>query len=364
MSDVGPDDFSQEQSTPRPDFAAGQTLGQRLSAEREARGWSIDYVAGQLNLAQRQIQALEDENYAALPGVASVRGFVRAYAKLLKVEPGSLVSLIASEQIVPNQPLEPKPNLSSAPFAHSRLDGAAGRGNTFKGAMLALLVVLLAAAAIGIEHMGGWPTLSQSFSTQFKDLTGGSSNNNAAPAENHDATQETLPVKTLSDGGDAAPGKNETQADTSHDVAKDASSAVTAPVPAVVATAPSAASTTPPASVPAAAPVAVPSPATVAPVKNETPAPVAAPKTPAATTASAGGKLVLTARQNSWIDVRAGSNVIVSHLIKAGDTENIDVPGAAQLTIGNAAGVSATFRGEALATTSDGKSNVAHINLK
>jgi cytoskeleton protein RodZ len=228
--------------------------------------------------------------------------------------------------------------------------------------MLALLVVLLAAAAIGIEHMGGWPTLSQSFSTQFKDLTGGNSNNNAAPADSHDATQETLPVKTLSDGGDAAPGKNQTQADTSHDAAKDASSAVTAPVPAAVVTAPSAAPTTPPASAPA--PVAVPSPATVAPVKNETPVPAAVPKTPAATTASAGGKLVLTARQNSWIDVRAGSNVIVSHLIKAGDTENIDVPGAAQLTIGNAAGVSATFRGEALATTSDGKSNVAHINLK
>jgi cytoskeleton protein RodZ len=377
MSDGVPDDFSQEQSTPRPNHAAGQSLGQRLAAEREARGWSVEYVAGQLNLALRQIQALENENYAALPGIASVRGFVRAYAKLLKVDADPLVALIANEQIVPNQPLEPKPNLSSAPFSHSRLNGAPANGNTIKGVALALIVVLLAVGAVGIEHMGGWPTLSQSISAQFKELTGGSS----TPADNHDATQETLPVKTA-ENGDTATDKNDAQPAVVQDAAKEASSAASAsasvPVPVIpTASAPAVSNETPAAaSAPVASAPVVTAPlaasgsasAPSAPAKKETPALAAnaaasAPKAPAAA-ASGGGTLVLTARQNSWIDVRAGSNVIASHLIKAGETENIDVPGTAQLTIGNASGVSATFRGQALPSASDGKSNVAHITLK
>ena len=64
-----------------------ESVGTRLSAEREALGWSVEQVASQLNLAPRQIQALEQDNYAALPGIASVRGFIRAYAKLLKIDP-------------------------------------------------------------------------------------------------------------------------------------------------------------------------------------------------------------------------------------------------------------------------------------
>jgi cytoskeleton protein RodZ len=349
MSDVAPDDFSQEQSAQRPAFVAGQTLGQRLAAEREARGWAIEYVAGQLNLAMRQIQALENDHYAALPGIASVRGFVRAYAKLLKVEADPLVALIANEQIVPNQPLEPKPNLSSAPFAHSRLDGVPGRGNSLKGAAIALIVVLLAAGAIGIEHMGGWPTLSQSLSTQFKDLAGGSSNSGASPAENHDATQETLPAKTMQESDDAIAGKDDSPPGIQHDAVKDTP---TAPTPV----------TAPAASGEKSSTGSVSAPVKISPSKSETPAPVVVPKTPSG--AASGGTLVLTARQNSWIDVRAGSNVIASHLLKAGDTENIDVPVAAQLTIGNAAAVSATFRGQPVPTTSDGKTNVAHIALK
>ncbi|HEX7644798.1 MAG TPA: RodZ domain-containing protein [Burkholderiaceae bacterium] len=357
MSDVAPDDFSQEHALSQSGFAAGHTLGQRLSAEREARGWAVDYVAGQLNLAPRQIQALESDNYAALPGIASVRGFVRAYAKLLKVEADPLVALIASEQIVPNQPLEPKPNLSSAPFAHSRLSGAPNRGNSLKGVALALVVGLLAAGAIGIEHMGGWPTLSQSLSTQFKNLTGASADNSSgngtSASESHDTAQETLPAKGSVEGGETA-GKADSDA-SQPEKPVDASASVPPTVPV--------ASAGTPASV--AAPVvsvaAATAPAAALQPKKETP--VASAKAPDAAVPN-GGTLVLTARQNSWIDLRAGGNVIASHLLKAGDTENIEVPGAAQLTIGNAAGVDATFRGQSLVTTGDGKSNVAHISLK
>src|ERR1700736_2109394 len=65
--------------------------GAQLAAQRQALNWSIEQVANQLNLAPRQIQAIEADNYAALPGMASVRGFIRAYAKLLKIDAAPLL---------------------------------------------------------------------------------------------------------------------------------------------------------------------------------------------------------------------------------------------------------------------------------
>ena len=60
--------------------------GQALAAQREAMGWSVEQVADQLKLAVRQVIALEAGDYAALPSPAVTRGFVRAYAKLVKLD--------------------------------------------------------------------------------------------------------------------------------------------------------------------------------------------------------------------------------------------------------------------------------------
>ena len=348
MSDVAPEDFSQGHTVPQQVVA--HTLGQRLAAERQARDWTAEYVAGQLNLAVRQIYALEADNYSALPGIASVRGFVRAYAKLLRIEADPLVALIASEQIVPNQPLEPKPNLSTTPFSHSRLSGGSGsNSNSVKGIAFALVVVLLAVAAIGIEHMGGWPTLSQSLANQFGDLIGkGSSSQPGTDGATPDAAKSSSESDVPKDAG----------ASDTRDSVKETVTPPETQTPAQ--TAPAQASTPEPVAPAAPAPApAQSSPAAVAPKTSNEPSPASKPAA-----AAGAGTLVLSARQNSWIDVRAGGNVIVSHLLRAGDTETFEIPGAAVLTIGNAAGVDVTYRGQALSGGTDGKSNVAHINLK
>ena len=61
--------------------------GAALRAAREAAGLSIDDVAQQLKLAPRQVQALEDDDYARLPGRTFVRGFVRNYARFVRLDP-------------------------------------------------------------------------------------------------------------------------------------------------------------------------------------------------------------------------------------------------------------------------------------
>ncbi|HJW56491.1 MAG TPA: DUF4115 domain-containing protein, partial [Burkholderiaceae bacterium] len=75
--------------------------------------------------------------------------------------------------------------------------------------------------------------------------------------------------------------------------------------------------------------------------------------------------LVLTAREESWVEVRRTDNKssVLSRLMKAGDTETIEVAEPVLLVIGNASGVDATLRGEPLEVKA-GKSNVARLNLK
>ncbi|MES2322539.1 MAG: helix-turn-helix domain-containing protein, partial [Pseudomonadota bacterium] len=76
--------------------------GRTLAAQREAMGWSVEQVAEQLKLAVRQVVALEAGDYASLPGPAVVRGFVRAYAKVVKLDAAPLVAMIALDTPAPS----------------------------------------------------------------------------------------------------------------------------------------------------------------------------------------------------------------------------------------------------------------------
>jgi cytoskeleton protein RodZ len=68
--------------------------GARLRLAREAAGLSLDQVAQQLKLAPRQVRALEDEDFAQLPGRTFARGFVRNYARLMNLDGDDLLSML------------------------------------------------------------------------------------------------------------------------------------------------------------------------------------------------------------------------------------------------------------------------------
>ncbi len=66
-------------------------FGDRLRAAREALGMSLPDVAAKLKLSERQVEAMETEDFTQLPGEVFSRGFVRNYARLVKVDPGQLI---------------------------------------------------------------------------------------------------------------------------------------------------------------------------------------------------------------------------------------------------------------------------------
>lgn len=77
-------------SAPKPSEAdaslqINDSLGPFLAQTRKARGLSINDVAENLHLEQRVIQAIENDDKAALPPTIFVQGYLRNYAKLLNL---------------------------------------------------------------------------------------------------------------------------------------------------------------------------------------------------------------------------------------------------------------------------------------
>lgn len=74
-----------------PHLSPGSSVGMILAEARAARDLTQDDVADQLNLSSRVIAAIESDDYAQLPGATFVRGYIRAYAKLVGVDEKSVL---------------------------------------------------------------------------------------------------------------------------------------------------------------------------------------------------------------------------------------------------------------------------------
>lgn len=88
--------------------------GEQLRRAREAQAMSVTDVADVLRFSERQIEALEAGDYDALPGVTVVRGFIRAYAKLLKLDPAPLLAALAADVPVDSIEVRPPANMGQA----------------------------------------------------------------------------------------------------------------------------------------------------------------------------------------------------------------------------------------------------------
>jgi cytoskeleton protein RodZ len=72
------------------------STGSMLREARENLGLTVADVAGQIKFAPRQIEALEADDFKSLPEAAFLRGFVRSYAKILKLDAELLLAHMPS----------------------------------------------------------------------------------------------------------------------------------------------------------------------------------------------------------------------------------------------------------------------------
>lgn len=99
-----------EPAAPAESFSPGAVLRRA----REARGQSIADVVQVIRFSGRQIEALERDDYASLPGSTAVRGLVRNYAKFLKLDAAPLLAQLAPAVPVPEADVRPPANMGEA----------------------------------------------------------------------------------------------------------------------------------------------------------------------------------------------------------------------------------------------------------
>jgi cytoskeleton protein RodZ len=125
---------------------AAQPAGVILRGAREAAGLSIATVAQQLKLAPRQVTALEESDFAGLPGRTFVRGFVRNYARLLRLDADAVLSALP-EAIAPAT--HDYPSLAPSPRPMGELPAEAHvRPSAARWAIPVALVAVVTVAAV------------------------------------------------------------------------------------------------------------------------------------------------------------------------------------------------------------------------
>jgi cytoskeleton protein RodZ len=287
---------------------APPSAGAQLRALREARGWTVDQVANQLNLAARQIDALEQDNYAALPGMVIVRGFIRTYAKLLQADAAPILAAIQGEGAAVSAAPSPTRSVKAASFSETQMKAEQSRGFPLKTLVAAIVVLGVGAFAV------------------FQGQRMGAKNEVPAQAAK---TDETVTPPATHETPAAAPATAKVQS-------------AAAPAPASAVSASEQVATT---------------------VASQ---PAAEAKSEQAATPAPDGKnvLAINAKQESWVEVRdAKEKVVFSGLLKPGASEAVELPGPVSLVVGNAAGVDVTLRG-APVDLKGNASNVARLNLK
>ncbi|HTR59861.1 MAG TPA: helix-turn-helix domain-containing protein [Casimicrobiaceae bacterium] len=291
--------------------------GARLKAARETAGLSLDQAAQQLKLAPRQVRALEDEDFAHLPGRTFARGFLRNYARLLNLDADDLLALMPDASHAPalNAPALQSTGTMIAELP-SRENGKPGLARW----IIPLVLVACVVAAAGYEwYRGGLGKPGET--ARAPAAKAETAAIVVAPA----ATSSTPLSNPLADMSKAEPAP---AAQPMQSSAMEA--AVSTPEGAVAAT--------------------------------TTTTPADAQTAPAAASGSAPLQLVYGGP--SWTEVRdRDGQVLIARLMSAGSEQAIRGAAPFDIVIGNASAVWVTYQGKPVDLAPYTRQNVARLRL-
>jgi cytoskeleton protein RodZ len=311
---------------------AGGAPGLQLAGAREALGLTVAQVADQLKLAPRQVVALEAGDMASLPNLAVVRGFVRAYAKVVKLDAAPLVAMIANP-LASNDMAAQRRQVPTS-FSEARFPIMGKRHARPTGKIVAGLLLVLAVA--GAYRTGwipsGWLTHAVkdgAASATARLGAGAALDKLAAPAGGQ------LETTLIQPGQDLAP------------VPSTSVPLISVPPAGAAGSAPAA---------PGLAPGSAPAGATLG---------AGVGGAAAATAPVANNALVLTVAKDTRIEIRrSGAPPLIARVVKAGSTETFDITQPVVLIVSRPAGVSATLRGVPLELTRAPGRTASRLNLK
>jgi cytoskeleton protein RodZ len=286
---------------------ARPSAGALLQLAREDAGLTLDAVAQQLKLAPRQVRAIEEDDFAGLPGRTFVRGFVRNYARLLHLD---------AEAVLASLPGASTPSLDSpalhqtAPTIGELPTAERGKSSWTRWAIPLTLVAIIAAAA-AYEFSRGRDLGRRTPAVGTEAISPGSA--------------EVAPTPGQPAAGVAAPTANQ------------------------------------------GASQALPNPLTGKEPAADTTQGAAggSATTSTATDVVPYATLVLTFRDSAWTEVKdRNGRVLVSQMMAGGRAQPYTGMPPFELVIGNASEVSLTYRGEPVDLAPHTRSGVARLTLR
>lgn len=297
------------------------SVGEQLRAAREAAGQSAADVAKTLKLGVRQIEALENGDWSGLPGATFVRGFVRNYARLFRLDADRLVRALDDDRL-PQAPQLHMPSTTSEALP----EADAPHRRDFAALLSAGVMVALAVAAYFFLPQNFWQTTQADLAAArqaVERLLARPSTEPAAAAVAPPATARASEPQTLPLTVKAVP-----------------------ETPPLL-----------PASVTATAPLPAPVPAAAQP---QPPAALAGPAV-----AAGDSGVHLSFAKPSWVEIRDRNGMVIFSQLNPADSQRyIEGELPFSLTIGNARHVLVKFRGKPVDLAQRSKDDVARLTLE
>ncbi len=163
--------------------------GALLRQAREQQGLTLGEVSGTLKFSTRQINALENDDFQQLQGKTFLRGFIRAYARLLKLPPDPLLGMLEEDSLPSPEQIVVPANMGETnpdPFY---------RRHAKKLGLVAGLLLLLGSV---VWFVGIGPVIEHHARPVDAALPAGSAGVPQKPA------QDATPAATLSPSGEAS----------------------------------------------------------------------------------------------------------------------------------------------------------------
>ena len=323
MNELEISDAAPSELPPLPEAPPDElTCGEQLKAAREHRGLSLTDVAQRLKYAARQVQALEEGRFDALPGLTFQRGFVRGYARLVGLDANHLVLMLEREAGHSNGPTTTQ--LQQIAYAPAALPARAEHTTAWPW----ILATLLAVVGIGGYTLYTWepPIGARQGASGVSGATPVAQAVQADPRPAEAAASNPQPVPAATTGSAMNPAAREAMAGGAAGSFSAANGERQIPMPRPL--------------------------VDILPPGDGVPA-------------VAGGKIRLRFSGESWVEVRQGNGTLVYSGLSAAATEQwVDGQAPFDLVIGNARAVKLQYRGAEVNLEPYTKGPVAKVQLK
>lgn len=143
-------------------LSSNETAGQILSSARIGWDLTVEEVAESLNLGVDTILGLEKDDYTGLPGYTFVKGYIRSYANILRLNP---------EEIIAKVDLKPEKltEIPAVPGSIKLKGRRLGKKKKKRRIFLKLFLFLLIITVLGFIGLTQWSKLdTQELAELFK----------------------------------------------------------------------------------------------------------------------------------------------------------------------------------------------------